>query len=85
MLHELIVDAGNDCYAGWKVFQVLEAIRRNTPGVKVPIEPYDSYIKIRKRKPIELLVRLRFAWKEGLKCVALLKSYDDMITGKVRE
>jgi hypothetical protein len=39
------VDASNDCYSGWKVFQVLEAIRMNLPGYQIPIEPPGFYDK----------------------------------------
>lgn len=38
------VDAANDCYSSWKVFQMLEAIRQQLDGVEVPIELESEYI-----------------------------------------
>lgn len=63
---------------------MLEAIRQNTPGVQVPIEPYNSYMKVRKRNPLELLNRLRSAFKETRKCMGLLRQYDEMIVKRMK-
>ena len=37
------VDAANDCYSSWKVFQMLEAIRQKQDGVEIPIEQESVY------------------------------------------
>ena len=73
---ELITDAANDCYAGWKVFQILEAIRLNTPGVEVPIEERPQYKRVLDGASKKLRNHLNRAVYEGRKCVKLLKELE---------
>jgi hypothetical protein len=63
---------------------MLEAIRQNRPGVQVPVELFGNYLKIQKQQPSGLLVRLKYALKEGVRCARILKSYDKMIVEKTR-
>jgi hypothetical protein len=63
---------------------MLEAIRQSIPGVRVPIEPYDNYMKVRKRNSVELLNRLRSAFKETRKCIGFLREYDEMIVKRMK-
>lgn len=69
----LTIDAANDCYAGWKVFQMLEAIRLNTPGVDIPIEEKPQYQRILEGPSKKLKNELNRAAFEGRKCVGILK------------
>jgi hypothetical protein len=47
-----MVDAANDCYSAWKVFQMLEAIRQKQEDLEVPIEHLDlSHLENDQREP----------------------------------
>ena len=79
----LIVDAANDCYAGWKVFQMLEAIRRNMPGVEVPIEEKPQYKRIPEGPSKKLKNDLTRAVYEGRKCVKILKELEVILLERI--
>ena len=67
------VDAANDCYAAWKVFQMLEAFII-VKGVEMPalIDYRDSvWAKNRKRRR-KLLESMRIMRTEGGRCLAML-------------
>jgi hypothetical protein len=55
------VDAANDCYATWKVFQALEALRRETPSIEMPdlIDYFDYWKESRFKKVRVLLCDVR--------------------------
>lgn len=79
----LIVDAANDCYAGWKVFQMLEAIRLNTPGVEVPIEEMPQYKGILEGSSKKLKNYLNRVVYEGRKCEKTLKELEVILLKKI--
>ena len=67
------VDAANDCYAAWKVFQMLEAFRV-VEGVEMPalIDYRDSVGKKNRKRRVKLLESMRIVRSEGGRCLALL-------------
>ena len=79
----IIVDAANDCYAGWKVFQMLEAIRLNTPGVEVPVEEKPQYRRILEGPSKKLRNNLNRAVYEGRKCVKILKELEVILLERI--
>ena len=71
------VDAANDCYASWKVFQMLEKFRVDA-GIEMPalIDYRDELDKKNLKKKRRFLESMRCARTEGARCVAL---YNDLI------
>lgn len=67
------VDAANDCYAAWKVFQMLEALRL-VAGVEMPalIDYRDSVRKKNRKRRAKLLESMRIIRSEGGRCLAML-------------
>jgi hypothetical protein len=66
-------DAANDCYAGWKVFQILEAFRV-VEGYEMPmlIDYGDEVDKKNRKRRVRLLESMRNVRAEGGRCLALL-------------
>lgn len=79
----LIVDAANDCYAGWKVFQMLEAIRLNIPGVEVPIEEMPQYEGMVEGPSKKLKNYLNRVVYEGRKCEKTLNELEIILSEKI--
>jgi len=67
------VDAANDCYAAWKVFQMLEAFRV-VEGCEMPalIDYGESVEKKNRKRRVKLLESMRILRSEGGRCLALL-------------
>jgi hypothetical protein len=67
------VDAANDCYAAWKVFQMLESFRL-VKGVKMPalIDYGDSLVKKNRKRRRQLLESMRIVRGEGGRCMSML-------------
>ena len=67
------VDAANDCYAAWKVFQMLEAFRV-VEGVEMPvlIDYGEDIGKKNRKKRRQLLESMRCLGTEGGRCYATL-------------
>lgn len=57
----IIVDAANDCYATWKVYQVLEILRQETHSIEMPeVIDYFEYWKGNRIKKVRgLLIDVR--------------------------
>ena len=69
----VIVDAANDCYATWKVFQMLEAFRL-VEGVEMPplIDYGEDVAKMNQKKRRQLLETMRCLSTEGGRSYATL-------------
>lgn len=60
-MQAVTVDAANDCYATWKVFQVLETLRQETPSIEMPdlIDYFDCWKESKLKMVRTLLFNVR--------------------------
>jgi hypothetical protein len=85
---QLIVDAANDCYASWKIFQVLDIMRHcsSDPTLEIPSpvdyqEFWDEKVKDDLKKKKRTLVKLgRQLVNEGAICISYIEEIDKLIS-----
>ena len=88
-VQRVIVDAANDCYAAWKIFQKLETLRSILPGVELPplIDYWEETVKKnRKRAVIMIKVlrdRLRSLQKKGRAASTILRELCDIVDMRI--
>jgi hypothetical protein len=68
-----VLDAANDCYATWKIFQMLEALRRLTPGLEIPPRIDYRLELIRKRGVSKIKERKETNWVNVLRLLKVLR------------
>jgi len=87
----LISDAANDCYAAWKVFQSIEAMRFATPDAKMPdLIDYRNELELKmkeqtRKSRTRLLNHLGAVAREGRRCVRLLEELDVLVTRRIEQ